>query len=128
MINIRCRKKCTVCGKNFFAYSRTIKYCSWACEQEAIKARRQAEEAPPEPDAVCPVCGKAFRKKQKTQVYCSEKCRRCQEDCNQGKRRQSQKDPKYLGWRCHDCGKPSGTYRCPACQRKFQHKHQECFA
>ena len=25
--------------------------------------------------------------------------------------------------RCHDCGKPTSDYRCPACRRKWQIKH-----
>jgi len=25
--------------------------------------------------------------------------------------------------RCHDCGKPTTQYRCPACKRKFQRKY-----
>lgn len=26
-------------------------------------------------------------------------------------------------WRCHDCGTPCSTYRCPKCKAKWLKKH-----
>ena len=70
-----------------------------------------------EPERECVVCGIAFTPQQHNQTHCPA--------CS---RKVAQKNGVYLNSkragtsqrRCHDCGKPTTDYRCPACWDKLR--------
>ena len=44
-------------------------------------------------------------------------------DTDKKKRRPQKRRGTYAGWRCHDCGKVSATYRCAECKKKWLAKN-----
>lgn len=117
-------KTCPQCGRKFTSFHRYAIYCSRSCSS-ASRRKKPLVGKTLLKEGVCPVCEKSFQKRTRNQIYCSERCKRLEDSRKQG--RQSLKDPAFIGWRCHDCGKPSDTYRCSACQWKFNQEHKECF-
>lgn len=116
-------KTCPQCGRRFASFHRYAIYCSRSCVSASRRKKPLVVEETPFGEAVCPACGKTFQKKMRIQIYCSRVCQKKTTNAEQRRRDWTE----YTGWRCHDCGRPSDTYRCPVCQRKFNQVHKECF-
>lgn len=90
----------------------------------------------------CPVCFQHFEvKSYSKRKYCSPECKATAWSKRSGRdydevlesilgtetKRTKQKTRYKHGtpcaWRCHDCGRPTDTYRCPKCKEKWLKKH-----
>lgn len=77
---------------------------------------------------ICPVCGTAFETGLKYTKYCPKhrgfKVRRSP---GKGKPQKPVYESKTQGTTssraCHDCGRRTTDYRCPACQKAFRQRH-----
>lgn len=68
------KKKCVVCGTEFYAERPEAKYCSGGCSTNAYLTRRK-EKKNIERDKICPMCGIGFHAKRKDSLYCSPACK-----------------------------------------------------
>lgn len=83
------------------------------------KPRKKKEEAAPRV-AVCPFCQQEFTPTG-SRTYCSDKCRAAAQRQRDQNRMENLRRVRQVGRTCHDCGKPTTDYRCPACWRKRRH-------
>lgn len=82
----------------------------------------------------CPVCGETYVNPHYAACCYNKQCRNAMKkgvakariargECP---KRQRPHRPKYMPLdvrKCHDCGKPTPDYRCPACQAAFREKN-----
>ena len=102
-------KVCVVCGIEFSAKTVNAKYCSRAC---ANVARKGAKYDVKLDTKICPVCGANFTTGRIGKVYCSRRCAKAAE--------RELMEKGEVRRRCHDCGRPTTDYRCPACWRRLR--------
>lgn len=92
------KKKCPVCGADFEARLKCIKYCT-ACRElsTSVRARLMRERRAGKDGFAANYavkCGEMPAEKSGTASRA-----------------------------CHDCGRPTTDYRCPACREKFRRRH-----
>lgn len=98
---------CPVCGVRFETTKKYVKYCP-----EHRKKNHAKSSA-----TFCIICGEKIDVKNSR--YCSEACRKKAE-----KRRLEMYSKQNAAMRrCHDCGRPTTDYRCPACRAAHMKKH-----
>ena len=68
------QRRCSVCGKVFYAGMPHASLCSERCSQNAILARRK-ETRRRKRTRRCLVCGKLFVAKRRDGIYCSKACK-----------------------------------------------------
>ena len=93
------KKKCPVCGAEFEASLKNTKYCT-ACRElsPSVRARLRRERR----------AGK--------DVFAANYAGKCGELPAEGSGTAS--------CACHDCGRPTTDYRCPACRAAFRKRHK----
>lgn len=67
-------------------------------------------------ERVCPHCGRIVHGHGNAR-FCGEACRRAWE------RRQRRAERGTSVRACHDCGRRTTDYRCPACREKFRQRY-----
>lgn len=68
------KRRCWNCGKTFYSFYPSRRYCSYRCRDEAyVERRRKRREASRE--KVCLYCGEPFKAKRRDAKYCSDSCR-----------------------------------------------------
>lgn len=96
------KKKCPVCGADFEARLKNTKYCTACRELSASVRERRA--------------GKSVRERRAGKdVFAADYAVKCGE--------MSAEKSGTASRACHDCGKPTTDYRCPACQKAFRQRH-----
>lgn len=111
-------------------------YCSQECKSRALYLRKkQRAEGVPKTPRSCPVCGEDITDLHGGRRYCSLDCSKIGEVRRQMKKRLAAKERRLKGEcapakateilrrKCHDCGRPTSDYRCPACLRAWRQKH-----
>lgn len=108
---------CQQCGRMFEVkryFAETAKYCSKECKDKAAQTRAPQK---------CKCCGKLFPAKGHA-VFCDKACSyafRAGVSREEWIAEHPQSDQSTLFKRkCHDCGKPTNNYRCPACWEKLR--------
>lgn len=110
---------CLVCGSEFKPRSWQQHCCCKACAHERVRALAQGQVM----HVHCLRCNKVFTTMRRKNIYCSKECEVAAVEQNQIVKFGGD----YHPWRCHDCGRPSETYRCPDCAAAWKRRHKECF-
>ena len=106
------KKKCPVCGAEFEAGTSNAKYCA-KCRLLGKQAREHLLRGG---KISCVNCGKEFEG--------HGNARLCGEECHKAWiLRQRLTKSETASRACHDCGRPTTDYRCPACRAAFRQRH-----
>ena len=75
--------------------------------------------------SVCPMCGKPalIDKQGRERKYCSPACAKAGNNKIRREKKRAGQDFGLGKRRCHDCGKPTTDYRCPACLKAWRLKN-----
>ena len=111
-------KKCPVCGRVFKPKNQQHKYCCYECRRDA-KVERATKEKPEKVKNRCQVCGRFFEPLTQEQKYCCQWCEKRAEKYSKEKQT-PQEQPQRV---CHDCGKRTTDYRCPACLKEWKRRN-----
>ena len=106
------RKICPICGAKFEAGTNTAKYCLH-CRMLGSGGRKRLLTGG---KALCLNCGKEFEGHGNAH-FCGEACHK------EWILRQRQTKSETASRACHDCGRPTTDYRCPACRAAFRQRH-----
>lgn len=114
------KKICPLCGTAFVTGLRYTKYCPE--HRNAKKAgkgwgRCARGHAP----GVCAQCGRPFHGHGNAR-FCGDACRERHSEA-QGRQSRQRKPDAVAVRACHDCGRRTTDYRCPACREKFRQRH-----
>lgn len=66
---------CGGCGKVFYTYIRSKKYCNERCCNLGFWKHKREERLEKRKDMICKTCGKIFTPKRSDAVYCCNACR-----------------------------------------------------
>lgn len=91
------KKKCPVCGADFEAKLKNIKYCT-ACRALSTSVRERLMR----------------ERRAGKDVFATNYAVECGEMAAKSK---------TVSRACHDCGRPTTDYRCPACLAAFRQRH-----
>lgn len=110
------KKICPICGAEFEAGTNAAKYCPHCRELGSGRRHRLLTGG----KALCANCGKEFEGHGSAR-FCSDICRR-----SYNRKKATALKRKYEGLSvraCHDCGRATTDYRCPACREKFRQRN-----
>ena len=117
-------KRCLVCGAEFETTQRHAKYCLEHRSMSRSVRERLMQGQGMDP-TICAQCGKPFYGHGNAR-FCSDICRRRNAAAKDDVGTIASMRRKQVGFSvraCHDCGRPTTDYRCPACREKFPQRH-----
>lgn len=107
------KKICPICGVKFEAGTNTAKYCP-RCRALGSGGRQRLLTGG---KALCANCGKEFEGHGNAS-FCGKECHKA---WILRQRRLAKSETASRA--CHDCGRPTTDYRCPACREKFRQRY-----